>query len=74
MKTKMMKTCKRFKRIRVYRLMVSYEKNKIHIYNYQAKHKEQIRERNKIRQREYRTKDYIFKKISLIFLRILISE
>ena len=50
----------------------SYEKNKIHIYNYQAKHKEQIRERNKIRQREYRTKDYIFKKNSIVFLQILI--
>ena len=52
--------------------MVSYEKIKTHIYNHQLIHKEAIRQYNKIKQKEYRTNEYSLRRISLIFLRILI--
>jgi hypothetical protein len=49
---------------------LSYEKNKVHIYNYRLKNPEKIREQNKKDCKKY----YQYKQISIIFRNILIDD
>lgn len=51
-------------------MATSYAKNKVHIYNWNAKNPDKCRELCKLRQRRHQA----WKKISLIFRFILIDE
>ena len=50
--------------------MVSYAKNKIHIYKYRLTHREKVKEIDKL----WKRKQYHWKKIQKIFFNILLAS